>query len=148
MGATNFLNSLFKNSLLYVSGRLPKIRSVHTNVIPRTVYFVWTCKARDLETCKAKWEQKREAKVSWILKTCVCTLRKSGNQLSIRNCLLRVHFHCTWKGSSLSQSFCWLLDKCSSFLPPSSAISPSRQTFLQLTVDTTRIKPFSTYVLV
>ena len=50
--ATNFNNSLFKNISLYMSRRctstymnvrLSKIQSVHTYVIPRTVYFGWIC---------------------------------------------------------------------------------------------------------
>ena len=35
--------SFSKDSLLYMSSRLSKIRSVHTYVMPRTVYFGWIC---------------------------------------------------------------------------------------------------------
>ena len=43
MLTTNFYKSFFKNILLYMNGWLSKIRSVHTYVIPRTVYFGWIC---------------------------------------------------------------------------------------------------------
>ena len=36
-------HNIFKNILLYVSSRLSKIRSVHTYIMPRTVYFGWIC---------------------------------------------------------------------------------------------------------
>ena len=39
----NFYKSFSKNILLYMSRRLSKIRSVHTYVMPRTVYFGWIC---------------------------------------------------------------------------------------------------------
>ena len=39
----NFYKRFFKNVLLYMNGRLSKIRSIHTYVIPRTVYFDWIC---------------------------------------------------------------------------------------------------------
>ena len=38
---TNFYNSFSKNILLHMNGQLSKICSVHTYVIPRTVYFGW-----------------------------------------------------------------------------------------------------------
>ena len=38
------LLEFFKNVLLYISSRLSKIRSVHTYVMPRTVYFGWICR--------------------------------------------------------------------------------------------------------
>ena len=37
------LKIISKNILFYMSFRLSKIRSVHTYVIPRTVYFGWIC---------------------------------------------------------------------------------------------------------
>ena len=40
---TKFYKSLFINILLHMNGRLSKIRSVHTYVVPRTVYFDWIC---------------------------------------------------------------------------------------------------------
>ena len=43
MWSTNFYKSFSKNILLYMSSRLSKIRSVHTYVRPRTVYFGWIC---------------------------------------------------------------------------------------------------------
>ena len=39
MWTTNFYKSFFENILLYMNGRLSKIRSVHTYVMSRTVYF-------------------------------------------------------------------------------------------------------------
>ena len=39
MWTTNFYKSFFKKFLLYMSSRLSTIRSVHTYVMPRTVYF-------------------------------------------------------------------------------------------------------------
>jgi len=43
MWTKNFYKSFSKNMLLHMSSRLSKIRSVHTYVIPRTVYFGWIC---------------------------------------------------------------------------------------------------------
>ena len=43
MQTTNFYMSFSKNILLYMSSRLSKIRSVHTYVMPRTVYFGGIC---------------------------------------------------------------------------------------------------------
>ena len=43
MWTTNFYKSFSKNILLYMSRRLSKISSVHTYVMPRTVYFGWIC---------------------------------------------------------------------------------------------------------
>ena len=43
MWTTNFYKSFSKNMLLYMSSRLTKIRSVHTYVMLRTVYFGWIC---------------------------------------------------------------------------------------------------------
>ena len=44
MWTTNFYKSFSKNILLYnMSSRLWKIDSVHTNAMPRTVYFGWIC---------------------------------------------------------------------------------------------------------
>ena len=43
MWTTNFCKSLFKNVLLYINSRLSKIRSVHTYVMTRTVYFDCSC---------------------------------------------------------------------------------------------------------
>ena len=43
MWTTNIYNSFSKNSLWYMSSRLPKTRSVHTYVMPRTVYFGGIC---------------------------------------------------------------------------------------------------------
>ena len=43
MWTTNFYRSFWKNILLYMSSRLSKIRSEHTYVMPRTVYFGWIC---------------------------------------------------------------------------------------------------------
>ena len=40
---TIFCKTSFKNILLYMNGRLSKIRSVHTHAIHRTVYFGWIC---------------------------------------------------------------------------------------------------------
>ena len=40
---TNFYDSFFKNILLYMSGRLSKITSVHMYVMARTVYFGCIC---------------------------------------------------------------------------------------------------------
>ena len=39
----NFLLNFFKNTLLYISCRLSKIRSVHMHVMPWAVYFGWIC---------------------------------------------------------------------------------------------------------
>ena len=36
----------FKNTFLYRSSRLSKIRSVHTYVMPRTFYFGWICRSK------------------------------------------------------------------------------------------------------
>ena len=41
IGTTNFYKSFFKNGFFYMSSRLWKIRSVHTYVMPQTVYFGW-----------------------------------------------------------------------------------------------------------
>ena len=41
MWTTNFCKSFFMNILLYMNGRLSKIRSVHTYLMTRTVYFDW-----------------------------------------------------------------------------------------------------------
>ena len=43
MWSTIFRNSFLKNVLLYMNGRLSKIRSVHTYVMSRAVYFDWIC---------------------------------------------------------------------------------------------------------
>ena len=43
MWTTTFYKSFLKNILLYISSRLSKIHSVHTYVMPRTVYFGWIC---------------------------------------------------------------------------------------------------------
>ena len=43
MWTTIFYQIFFKNILLCMKGRLSKIRSLHTHVIPRTVYFGWIC---------------------------------------------------------------------------------------------------------
>ena len=43
MRTTNFSKSFFKHILLHMKGRMSKIRSLHTHVIPRTVYFDWIC---------------------------------------------------------------------------------------------------------
>ena len=43
MWTTNFCRSFSKNILFHINSRLSKIRSVHTYVIPRTVYFGWIC---------------------------------------------------------------------------------------------------------
>ena len=48
MCTTNFYKIFFKNILLYMNGRLSKIRSVHTYAISRTVYFGWICKSLTL----------------------------------------------------------------------------------------------------
>ena len=44
MWTTTFFKSCFKNILSYMNGRLSKICSVHTYVMPRTVYFGWICR--------------------------------------------------------------------------------------------------------
>ena len=46
MWTTNFFKSNSKNILLYMSSRLSKIRSVHTHVMPRTIYFGWICTSK------------------------------------------------------------------------------------------------------
>ena len=43
MWTTNFYMCFSKNISFYMSVRLPKIRSVHTYVMTRTVYFGWIC---------------------------------------------------------------------------------------------------------
>ena len=43
MWTANFYKNVFKNILLYMNGRLSKTHSVHTYVIPRTVYFDCFC---------------------------------------------------------------------------------------------------------
>ena len=43
MWSTNFYKISFKNILPYMNSRLSKIRSVHTYVMPRTVYFGLIC---------------------------------------------------------------------------------------------------------
>ena len=43
MRATNLCKSLFKNIVLCMNGSLSKNRSVHSYVVPRTVYFDWIC---------------------------------------------------------------------------------------------------------
>ena len=43
MWTINFYKKFSKNILLYINSRLSNIRSVHTYVIPRTVYFGWIC---------------------------------------------------------------------------------------------------------
>ena len=43
MWTIRFYKSFFKNILLYIRSRLSKIRSVHTYVMARTVYFGWIC---------------------------------------------------------------------------------------------------------
>ena len=43
MWNTNFYKNFSKNILLYMNSRLSKIRSVHTYVMTRTVYFGWIC---------------------------------------------------------------------------------------------------------
>ena len=58
MWTTNFYKSFSKKILLYMSSRLSKIRSEHTYVMPRTVYFGWIC----MTTMKL---------ISWPLKPCV-----------------------------------------------------------------------------
>ena len=47
MWTANFYQNFFKNTLLYMNGRPSKLRSVHTYVMPRTVYFDWICKSID-----------------------------------------------------------------------------------------------------
>ena len=44
-GAKRSVNlwSLSRNVLFYINGRLSNIRSIHTYVLPRTVYFDWIC---------------------------------------------------------------------------------------------------------
>ena len=49
MWTTSFFKSFSKNILLYMSSRLSKIRSIHTYVMPRTVYFGWICRATDIK---------------------------------------------------------------------------------------------------
>ena len=44
MWTTSFYRSFFKNILLYTSIWLSKMLSVHTYVMPRTVYFGWICR--------------------------------------------------------------------------------------------------------
>ena len=44
MWTTNFHKSYNKNILLYTNVGLSKIRSVHTYVMTRTVYFDWICR--------------------------------------------------------------------------------------------------------
>ena len=46
--------------LLYMSSRLSKIRSVHTYVMPRTVYFGWICIA-DLKVYIYFWRKNLDA---------------------------------------------------------------------------------------
>ena len=43
MWTTYFYKIFFKNILFYMNGRSSKIRSVHTHVITRTVYFDCSC---------------------------------------------------------------------------------------------------------
>ena len=43
MWTKTFFKRFFKNILLYMNGRLSKIRSVHTYAMPRTVCFGWIC---------------------------------------------------------------------------------------------------------
>ena len=48
MQITNFYKSFSKNILLYMSSWLLKIRSVHAYDIPRTVYFGWICRPKNI----------------------------------------------------------------------------------------------------
>ena len=34
---------MYNKYFLYINGRLSKLRSVHTYIVPRTVYFDWIC---------------------------------------------------------------------------------------------------------
>ena len=76
----NFCRIFFKNILLYMNGWLSKIRSVHTYVMPRRVYFGWICTApstnsdilmelnqtQELLKIKLKWLYKRSV---WVDET-------------------------------------------------------------------------------
>ena len=55
MWTTSFYWSFSKNILFYMSSRLSKIRSVHTYVMPRTVYFGWICSWR--QSSRAQWSK-------------------------------------------------------------------------------------------
>ena len=79
MCTTNFYRSFSKTILWCMSSRLSKICSVHTYVMPRTVYFGWICTSR---TKVMKWiifidVSKSEA----LLKRCFVIFLKTKGQL-------------------------------------------------------------------
>ena len=87
--------SFSKNILLYMSSRLLKIRSVHTYVIPRTVYFGWICMIEKILMDATSEIVHGDGKIRFRLTLCIwtqCAWNESVKRTEHSSCMMSMQY--------------------------------------------------------